>query len=77
MSVTITIEQAQATLKNLIEQLAPGAEIVITDNEPPVAKLVSAPAKKRQRRKAGNCAGMIRIVADDDESNSGTEPQLA
>jgi antitoxin (DNA-binding transcriptional repressor) of toxin-antitoxin stability system len=48
-------------------ELAPGEEVVITENQQPVAKLVSEPTKKRQPRKAGNCIGMIRIVADDDE----------
>ena len=67
MPTTITVEEAQANLKSLIHQLAPGEEVVITENQQPVAKLVSEPAKKRQPRKAGNCIGMIRIVADDDE----------
>ena len=67
MSTTITVEEAQANLKDLIHHLAPGEEVVITDNDQPVAKLVSEPAKKRQPRKAGNCIGMIQIVADDDE----------
>ena len=67
MSTTISVEEAQANLKSLIHRLAPGEEVVITENEQPVAKLVSEPAKERQPRKAGNCIGMIRIVADDDE----------
>jgi antitoxin (DNA-binding transcriptional repressor) of toxin-antitoxin stability system len=67
MSTTITVEEAQANLRKLIHQLGPGEELVITENQQPVAKLVSEPAKKRQRRKAGNCIGMLRIVADDDE----------
>jgi len=67
MSATITVEEAQAKLKELIHQLAPGEEVVITENQEPVAKLVGESPKKRQPRKAGNCIGMIRIVADDDE----------
>jgi antitoxin (DNA-binding transcriptional repressor) of toxin-antitoxin stability system len=67
MSTTITLEEAQANLRSLIHQLAPGDELVITENQQPVAKLVSELVKKRQPRKAGNCVGMIRIVADDDE----------
>jgi antitoxin (DNA-binding transcriptional repressor) of toxin-antitoxin stability system len=67
MSTTITVEEAQANLRKLIHQLGPGEELVITENQQPVAKLVSEPAKKRQPRKAGNCIGMLRIVADDDE----------
>lgn len=67
MTITITLEEAQAKLKDFIHQLAPGDEIIITENHQTVAKLVSEPPKQRQPRKAGNCIGMIRIVADDDE----------
>ncbi len=40
MSKTITIDEAQARLKDLIHQLNPGEEVVITENLQPVAKLV-------------------------------------
>ncbi|HAS50235.1 MAG TPA: hypothetical protein DCS21_00155 [Gammaproteobacteria bacterium] len=67
MSVTITIEEAQVNLKDLIDRLASDQEIILTENQQPVARLMSEPVKKRQPRKAGNCIGMIRIIADDDE----------
>jgi len=38
---TITLKQAQAQLPDLIHDLKPGEEIVITENNQPVAKLVS------------------------------------
>ena len=60
-------------LKELIHQLAPGGEIVITENHEPVAKLVVDSLNQRQPRKAGNCIGMIRIVADDDDHLEGFE----
>lgn len=41
MSATITIEEAQAKLKELIHELAPGEEVIITENQQPVAKLVN------------------------------------
>ena len=41
MPTTITIEEAQARLRELIHQLAPGEEVVITENQQPVAKLVT------------------------------------
>ena len=63
----VTLEEAQAKLPDLIHKLMPGDEVVITENDQPVAKLVSEAPKKRSARKAGNCIGMIRIVADDDE----------
>jgi prevent-host-death family protein len=63
---TVTIEDAQAHLRELIEHLAPGAEVVITQNDQPVAKLVSSrPARKR--RQPGNCKGMLTILSDDEE----------
>jgi len=39
MSTTVTMEEVQAHLKELIHQLAPGDELVITENEQPVANL--------------------------------------
>ena len=67
MLATITVEEAQLNLKDVIDQVAAGQEIIITRNQQPVARLTSEPVKKRQPRKAGNCIGMIKIVSDDDE----------
>ena len=41
MSTTVSIDEAQATLKELIQGLVPGEEVVILENHVPVAKLVS------------------------------------
>ncbi|HVA51452.1 MAG TPA: hypothetical protein VNH11_34235 [Pirellulales bacterium] len=71
MSATITVAEAQATLMDLIHQLAPGEEVVITENQQPVAKLVSAPAKKGKPRRPGNCKGMITLLVEDDEHLEG------
>jgi len=47
---TVTIQEAQATLTDLIHRLSPGDEVVITENDQPVARLVptvpSAPPRK-------------------------------
>jgi antitoxin (DNA-binding transcriptional repressor) of toxin-antitoxin stability system len=67
MSASITVEEAQATLKEVISKLAPGEEVVITDNEQPVARIVGVRPAARQRPGPGLCKGMITIVADDDE----------
>lgn len=40
MTPTIALEEARVKLKELIENLSPGEEVVITDNQKPVAKLV-------------------------------------
>ena len=50
-----------------IEHLAPGAELVITRNQQPIARLLAEENTARKPRKAGNCKGMLTIVADDDE----------
>jgi antitoxin (DNA-binding transcriptional repressor) of toxin-antitoxin stability system len=67
MLATITVEETQISLKDLIDQVIAGQEIIITRNQQPVVKLKGEPVKKRQPRKAGNCIGMIKIVSDDDE----------
>jgi antitoxin (DNA-binding transcriptional repressor) of toxin-antitoxin stability system len=67
MSATITIEEAQAKLRELIHQLAPGEEVIITENQQPVAKLVNeqpTPAKP-PRPGPGLCKGMITYMAPD------------
>ena len=46
---TVTIEEAQAHLSELIDKMRPGEELVITRNAEPVAKLVAAsPMPPRQ-----------------------------
>jgi prevent-host-death family protein len=45
MPATITVEEAQARLREVIDNLALGQEVVITDNERPVAKLVGEPSR--------------------------------
>jgi len=42
----VTIEDAQANLKELIHQLSPGEELIITENQQTVAKLVSPVSMK-------------------------------
>lgn len=41
---TVTLEEAQTTLADLIHRLPPGEEISITENDRVVAKLVVPPA---------------------------------
>jgi antitoxin (DNA-binding transcriptional repressor) of toxin-antitoxin stability system len=64
---TVTIEEAQARLVELIGRLTPGEEIVITKNQQPVAKLVGQAPAQRTPRVPGNCKGMITLAVDDDE----------
>jgi len=62
----VTIQEAQSGLPDLIHKLAPGDEVVITENDQPVAKLVASPADNL-RPIPGRCKGMLTILAEDDE----------
>jgi prevent-host-death family protein len=66
---TVTIQEAQAKLLDLIHNLSPGDEVVITENNQPVAKLVSEMPKPKPvlRPPPGLGRGFITIVSDDDE----------
>ena len=45
MSAIVTVKQAQANLPELVARLGPGEEVIITENEQPVAKLVAQQSK--------------------------------
>jgi len=61
---TVTIEEAKASLVDLIHQLQPDEEIVITENEQPVARLVATPSPK-PKRKLGTLKGTVLYMAPD------------
>ncbi len=63
---TITIEEAQANLSELIDRLIPGEEVVIVRNSRPVAKLVSEKASSPQAI-FGRGRGKVVIRAEDGE----------
>jgi prevent-host-death family protein len=63
----VTIQEAQAKLSDLIHTLAPGEEVVITENNQPVAKLARAEPEKKWPCKAGSAKGRIRLAPDFDE----------
>ena len=67
MSTTITIDEAQARLKDLIHQLDPGEEVVITEDQQPVARLVGEPPRPKPglRPPPGLGKGMITFIAPD------------
>ncbi len=67
MLTTITVEEAQTKLPELIGNLAPGEEIIITQDQQPVAKLVGGRSPERKPRVPGNCKGMITLLVGDDE----------
>jgi prevent-host-death family protein len=63
---TITIEEAQATLLELIDRLAPGEEVIITRNQQPVAKLVGQQRSMRKPRRPGSAKGKLFILTQED-----------
>ena len=63
---TVTLEQAQASLPELIEALVPGDELLITKDQHPIARLVAEPRKPREPRKPGGAVGILRIIKEDD-----------
>lgn len=67
MFETVTLQEAQTHLADLIAKLSPGTELVITQNDRPVAKLVSPPPVSRWPRRPGSAKGKLIIHADDDE----------
>jgi prevent-host-death family protein len=68
MTATVTVEEAQAKLKELIHQLAPGEEVVITENQQPVARLVGQRSCRPRRSAPGLGKGSIlHMAADFDE----------
>ncbi|HEV3143302.1 MAG TPA: DUF2281 domain-containing protein [Gemmataceae bacterium] len=63
MAAIVSVDEAQVTLKELIRNLTPGEEIVITDNQQPVAKLIGA--AKPVERKLGTLQGTVLYMAPD------------
>ncbi len=63
---TVTIQEAQARLSELIHRLMPGEEVLITENDQPVARLVSTPTpSQRKPRELGTMKGTVLYMAPD------------
>ena len=58
MRATVSLDEAQLHLKELIDRLQPGDELVITDNDQPIARLVG-PATVLARPRPGLGKGEI------------------
>jgi antitoxin (DNA-binding transcriptional repressor) of toxin-antitoxin stability system len=66
----VTLEEAKHSLLTLIQNVIKGEEIVITQDEKPVAKLISAfkeDSTTPLKIKAGSAKGLIKIADDFDE----------
>ena len=65
---TVSLLEAQTKLPELIHGLAPGDELVITENDQPVAKLVASPSQPdpaRKPRQPGTLRGTVLYMAPD------------
>jgi antitoxin (DNA-binding transcriptional repressor) of toxin-antitoxin stability system len=67
MLPTMSTEEVQATLPEIIQKLGPGEEVIITRDDQPVAKLVSLPKAAQHSPKPGSAKGMLIIHEEDDE----------
>ena len=63
---SVTIQQAKASLGELIHGLSAGAEVVITEDDRPVARLIAVPAQPAGKpRQLGTLRGTVLFIADD------------
>ena len=66
--MTVTLTQAQTNLAELIHRLTPGEQLVITENDLPIARLTAEPPPPSGLRPPpGLLKGAIEILDDDDE----------
>lgn len=63
--MTVSLEEAQGHLSRLIERLSPGEEVVITRDDEPVARLVTAPPASRLPRRLGSMKGTVLRMSPD------------
>jgi prevent-host-death family protein len=62
----VSLQEAQATLPELIDQLAPGDELVITQDNRPVAKVIPFQGEPADRpRQPGTMRGTVLYMAPD------------
>ena len=63
---TITLEEAQSHLAEIIDKLTPGGEVVIMRGNKPVARL-SGTSEEEPRPLPGRGRGMLTILSEDEE----------
>jgi antitoxin (DNA-binding transcriptional repressor) of toxin-antitoxin stability system len=73
---TVTLEEAQNHLAEIIEKLAPGEEVVVTRNDRPLATLRAAPVTRRVPRFGTLKGSILHIAPDFDAIPEGFEDYL-
>jgi antitoxin (DNA-binding transcriptional repressor) of toxin-antitoxin stability system len=61
---TVTLEEAQSHLAEIIDKLSPGEEVVLTRHEKPVATIRAMPTP-REAPRFGTLKGSILYIAPD------------
>ncbi len=67
MTQTVTVDEAQDKLPDLLAQALAGDEVIITEAGTPVARLVPVVAHSKKKRVAGLNRGSISTDEDFDE----------
>jgi prevent-host-death family protein len=62
---TLSIQDVQAHLAELIAKMQPGEEIIITQEQKPVARLVGEKKPLRSPRQLGTLKGTVLFMAPD------------
>ncbi len=63
---TVSLIDAQARLSELIHSLSPGEEVIITENDQPIARVVGqARPPERKPRQPGTLKGTVLYMAPD------------
>ena len=65
-AMTVSIEQAQASLNELTERSARGEPVIITRGQTPVAELRTVNSARPTPR-FGACANRLKMISEDDE----------
>ena len=60
---TIPLAEAQGTLPELLRRLSPGDEVILTENDQPLARIV--PAERPGERQLGTLKGSVLYMAPD------------
>jgi antitoxin (DNA-binding transcriptional repressor) of toxin-antitoxin stability system len=74
---TLTVEEAQSRLVQIIDTLSPGEEVVLTRDDKPVATIRATPAAEREAPRFGTLKGTVLYIAPDfDDIPEGFEEYL-
>jgi antitoxin (DNA-binding transcriptional repressor) of toxin-antitoxin stability system len=62
---TLSIQEVQSRLPDLIGHMTPGEEIILTQNDQPVARLIRTTPPERKVRQLGTLKGTVLYMAAD------------